>query len=167
MKPTSTFNIASFFVKKGVSPLQLQKLLYYAQVWYFVKTNDLLFLDDIKAWKYGPVIPDVWHSFKYIRRTDMIPKDRLIDNKVPSLIVDHLNQIWDAYGSLSASQLVDQTHSELPWIMSRIGLLNSQPSTKSVTINKSTTKDFFLDLDGKIPVLSSQPSTGHYSNQHY
>lgn len=47
MGAINVLNIASFFVKKGVSPLQLQKLLYYAQVWFFVKHGNRLFFSDI------------------------------------------------------------------------------------------------------------------------
>ena len=164
--PVNALNIASFFVEKGVSPLQLQKLLYYAQVWYFVKHNDRLFDDDIKAWKFGPVAPNIWQSFKYMRRTDPIPADRLKYHPTPNHLVDHLQQVWNAYGHLSGSQLVDLTHNELPWKMSRIGLLNSEPSSKPVKISHSTTRDYVL-TDGKIPVVLSQPSWGEYSNQHH
>lgn len=161
----SAIDIASFFVKKGVSPLQLQKLLYYAQVWFFVKTNRWLFSDEIKAWKYGPVVPDIWQRFKYMRRTDIIPHDRLAHKDYPGQFNDHLQQVWDAYGHLTGSQLVDLSHGELPWQSSRIGLLNNQPSRNPVVIDKNTTKDFMLN-DGKIPFISPQPSRGNYSNRH-
>lgn len=162
----NVLNIASFFVGKGVSPLKLQKLLYYSKVWFFVKTGKDLFYQDIKAWIYGPVVPDIWQKFKYIRRTDIIPSDRLDDYPVPSHVIPHLEEVWDVYGHLSGSQLVDLTHKELPWRMSRIGYLGSQPSSKPVVISKTTTSNYIL-TDGKIPEVCSKLSLGIYSNKHF
>ena len=165
MGAINVLNTASFFVKKGVSPLQLQKLLYYAQVWFFVKHGNRLFFSDIKAWKYGPVVPEIWQLFRFIRRTDGIPRNKLDDYNPPSAFTSHLQEVWDAYGHLSGSQLVDLTHSELPWKLSRIGLLSDQPSSKPVIISKRTTREFILD-HGKIPFIPATSSRGEYSNQH-
>ena len=162
--PTA-IDIASFFVNKGVSPLQFQKLLYYAQVWYFVKTNHWLFSDEIKAWKYGPVTPDVWQYFKYMRMTDIIPTHKLSHRNLPVQFNEHLQEVWDAYGHLTCSQLVDLSHRELPWQSSHIGPLSRQPSRKPVVINKNTTRDYVL-RNGKIPFVDSTPSHGNYSNKY-
>lgn len=162
----SALTIASFFVQRGVSPLKLQKLLYYAQVWYFVKSGGKLFLDDIKAWVYGPVVPEIWQEFKYMRRTDTIPQNRLPYIELPDDISYHLNEVWISYGHLSGSQLVDLTHNEDPWRLSRIGLLSHAPSKKPVIIDKNTTANYKL-IEGKIPYVHSKPSRGQYSNQHY
>ena len=165
MKAANVLNIASFFVKRGVSPLKLQKLLYYAQVWFFVKHNNRLFSSDIKAWKYGPVVPDIWQLFKFIRRTDRIPPKKLDYYITPHELTNHLQEVCDAYSHLSGSQLVDLTHNELPWKLSRIGLLSDQPSNKPVIIFTQTTREFILD-NGKIPYIPPKPSRGDYSDQH-
>lgn len=162
--PVNPFDIASFFVKKGVSPLKLQKLLYYSQVWHFVTTgNYLIQSNDIRAWIYGPIVPSVWDKFRYIRRTDLIPSTKLNDYDTPDQYLDLLDQVWNSYGHLSGSQLVDLTHSELPWIKSRVGLLGNQPSDRSVIINKHTTADFQLQ-NGKVPIVIAKFSQGSYSN---
>ncbi|MEM6738388.1 MAG: type II toxin-antitoxin system antitoxin SocA domain-containing protein [Bacteroidota bacterium] len=160
---TDVLNIASFFVRKGVSPLQLQKLLYYSQVWYVVKENEKLFDQDIKAWIYGPVVAEIWENFRYIKRTSIIPKDRLDSFDTPLLYVDHLEEVWYSYGHLSGSQLVDLTHSELPWRSSRIGLLKNQPSHRPVIINEETLKYYNL-VNGRIPFIPPTFSRGEYSN---
>lgn len=162
----NVFSVASFFVQKGVSPLQLQKLLYYSQVWFFVKNDKKLFNDQIKAWIYGPVVPKVWQTFKYMRRTDQIPTDRLSNFQVDSDLIDHLDQIWKSYGHLSGSQLVDLTHNELPWRTSRTGLLDNQPSITPVIINKKTTINYRIDKNGNIPIVSiKDKSLGIYSSK--
>lgn len=45
-----------------VSNLQLQKILYYLQV-HFAKNGKRLYEEDIYAWQYGPVIPEIYYLF--------------------------------------------------------------------------------------------------------
>lgn len=49
---------------KPVSNLELQKILYFLQI-YFLKecSGKLLYVDDIQAWSHGPVIPDIYYTF--------------------------------------------------------------------------------------------------------
>lgn len=164
MKPNySALNIASYFIGKGVSPLQLQKLLYYSQVWFYVKNRRLLFDDKIKAWIYGPVIPKVWDNFRYMKRSSIIPKIRAQEFDLKE-VKNHLSDVWNAYGHLTGSNLVDLTHNELPWRSSRAGLLNDTPSNNVIPINRITTTDFKLDASGNIPVIPQGHSLGIYSN---
>lgn len=161
----SAIDIASFFIKKGVTPLKLQKLLYYTQVWYFVKKKQYLIQDSFQAWIYGPVVYNVWDNFRFIRRSDNIPQKKAKDIDL-SNIQDHLSEIWNAYGHLKGSTLVDLTHNELPWKLSRKGLLTNQPSNNQIVIDKSTVKDFYLTKDGKIPMiqLDNRNFLGNFSN---
>lgn len=48
---------------KPISNLQLQKILYYIQYEFLKETDRVLFLDDIEAWRFGPVIPNVYYYF--------------------------------------------------------------------------------------------------------
>ncbi|NER08010.1 MAG: DUF4065 domain-containing protein [Okeania sp. SIO3C4] len=155
--------IAPYFIKKEVSPLKLQKLLYYTQVWFFVKTGNKLFEDKIQAWIYGPVVYDIWDRFRFMKRSRAIPKDRLQSTELGE-IEAHLDDVWNAYGHLEGADLVDLTHSESPWKNSRKGLLKDEPSGKEVLINSETTSDFVLNDDGTIPKVTVGETFGHYSN---
>ena len=44
--------------------LRLQKLLYFAQGWYLARYGKPLFSDEIEAWTYGPVVPEVYQTYK-------------------------------------------------------------------------------------------------------
>jgi uncharacterized phage-associated protein len=159
----TALEIASFFIKKGVSPLKLQKLLYYSQAWYFVKTGNKLFEEKIQAWIYGPVVYSVWDNFRYMKRSMTIPTSRATDVDT-TFAEEHLNQVWDAYGHLSGPELVDLTHEEEAWIQSRKGLLNEQPSDKEVVIDESSTR-FNKLIGNRIPIAQSLPTRrGYYSN---
>lgn len=48
--------------EQPISNLQLQKILYYIQKC-FVQADRLAFSDDIEAWRFGPVVPNVYYYF--------------------------------------------------------------------------------------------------------
>ena len=45
-----------------ISNLQLQKILFYIQK-EFLSKGKIAFADDIEAWQFGPVVPDVYYYF--------------------------------------------------------------------------------------------------------
>lgn len=47
-----------------ITPLKLQKLLYFCHADYLVSYNVPLLEDEFEAWSYGPVLPMVYHEFK-------------------------------------------------------------------------------------------------------
>jgi uncharacterized phage-associated protein len=49
---------------KAFSNLQIQKLLYLAQMFYLGQNSKAMFDDDFEAWKLGPVIPSVYQNAK-------------------------------------------------------------------------------------------------------
>jgi uncharacterized phage-associated protein len=67
--PISTaFTVADEILKiakrKGlhITPMQLLKLVYIAHGWSLAILGRDLFPDRIEAWKYGPVIPDLYRA---------------------------------------------------------------------------------------------------------
>jgi len=138
-------DIASFFINKGVSPLKLQKLLYYSQVWGFVKTGAFVFDEPIRNWVYGPVVKEVWSKYKYMRKGRNIHKDYGNYLNLKQDTINHLDEVWNAYGHLSPFDLVELTHSEMPWLEKRKGLHATEPSDKVLRIDKNTTQYFILE----------------------
>lgn len=147
----NALDISKFFIKKQVSPLKLQKLLFYSQVWYFVKNKNLLFRDNIESWVLGPVVYNVWSNFRYIRRGDIINPDRHNSIEFPSDIKDHLEEIWSIYGSFTGLELVDLTHKEKLWLDARGNTPNDRSSNNTIIIDSVTTSYISLDHNGKIP----------------
>ncbi|MDD5873415.1 MAG: DUF4065 domain-containing protein [Clostridia bacterium] len=45
-----------------ISNLQLQKILFYIQKT-FLQSNKVAFRDEIEAWRFGPVVPNVYYHF--------------------------------------------------------------------------------------------------------
>lgn len=61
-------NIAKYIINKctieqhPISNLQLQKILYYIQK-SFLQNNMVAFDDEIEAWQFGPVVPEVYYQY--------------------------------------------------------------------------------------------------------
>lgn len=64
--------------RASLTPLKLQKILYFAQGWSFVWDNKPLFAETFEAWQYGPVNPKIYNYFKnmvgmkYRKRRDFV-----------------------------------------------------------------------------------------------
>ncbi len=100
--------------KKPISNLKLQKILYYVQGYYLALTDTKLFNEDIYAWRYGPVVPEVYNKYRGYAGgnidsyspiiTDFEDQDSFIINYVIEKKIDI--PVWE---------LVEQTHEEMPW----------------------------------------------------
>lgn len=53
--------------KIGISPLALQKIIFFSHGWYLAYLGKGLVENEFEAWKYGPVIPVIWKEFKNFR----------------------------------------------------------------------------------------------------
>ncbi|WP_172507385.1 Panacea domain-containing protein, partial [Enterococcus faecalis] len=47
-----------------INNLKLQKVMYYLQAKSLVETNEPLIDEELQKWKYGPVVPTVYHEYK-------------------------------------------------------------------------------------------------------
>ena len=96
---------------KGLTPMQLVKLTYIAHGFALAVLDRDLFDDKIEAWKYGPVIPNLYHATKKFGRNPIgfsMIDDAEID--LPDDVCDFLEEVFNKYGSLSGIQLSDLTH---------------------------------------------------------
>jgi uncharacterized phage-associated protein len=126
----SAMAVANAFISRAkegklpaLTPMKLQKLLYFAQSWSLAQEGEALFDDFFCRWKYGPVIPSLYHDFKeyganaitgqgghfveregkLLRVTPYVGED---DRETWSLIDD----IIRVYGEYSGAQLSAITH---------------------------------------------------------
>ncbi len=100
----------------SLTPMQLMKLVYISYGWYLAMNGNRLFDDKIEAWKYGPVIPSLYHATKHFRG-EVIPGHLVSDAPVtrPDLEA-FLGSIVDNYGQFSGIALSNLTHRPgTPW----------------------------------------------------
>lgn len=132
-KKISALDVARFIVGlKPMSHLKLQKILYLTYATYLSKYKDRLFDDKIVSYRYGPVVEDVYHSFKkygaenigdeekysFVLKNTSFPAlfMRISNSDKGSKAIDVIIETLEKYEKYSANQLVAITHSEKsPW----------------------------------------------------
>jgi uncharacterized phage-associated protein len=127
----STFACANYIIENlhkrnidDLTNLKLQKLLYFAYGVHLSLFNEKLFEGEIQAWKFGPVIPEVYNEFKDHGKNPITPSSlaRIVidysdesevpridkekeENKAKSLFV-----AYTTYGEKNAWELVEMLH---------------------------------------------------------
>ena len=92
----------------------LNKLLYFAQGHALIELNRELFVDQIDAWQYGPVVPNVFTDFDKI--IDQAKSNGISGIKLSSEEMDFIMDVWEQYRPYTATELVSLTHeSDTPW----------------------------------------------------
>jgi uncharacterized phage-associated protein len=107
--------IANWFIERAakdgraLSIMSLLKLAYIAHGWNLEMRNAPLFNNRIEAWRYGPVIPDVYNAF---RPQGINPTKPDASFEAPSDATDvgFLDQIYKIYGHMSPFRLSELTH---------------------------------------------------------
>lgn len=138
----------------SVSPLKLQKLLYYQQAWHmvFFGRENQLFDTAPQAWVNGPVYPEIYTQYK-----DSVPgmcdhlRPEHFGSTLKTLLCDIaslaqrlglsdeeirlFDSVVNLYGSKTQNQLILVTHSEQPWCEQREGLYPFQPSNRVISLD--------------------------------
>ena len=135
----SAKSVANFFIDHAkslgqvVSPMKLQKLVYYANGWYAGYTGEPLIDETVEAWQYGPVIESIYHEFKRFgsgpitRKATEFDLATLEEREIPPPLDEgvrkFLASIWSSYGQYTAIALSEMTHApDSPWAKSWNGV---------------------------------------------
>ncbi|MDR1877013.1 MAG: DUF4065 domain-containing protein [Flavobacteriaceae bacterium] len=131
----TALNIAKYIHSQGYRDnIKINKLLYISFGFYGAVHDKHLFPDRIEAWKYGPVIPDVYSAFNngYFD-TDIIS---LEENEKTSI-----DRVLHLYGSKAPFLLVDLTHQkDTPWSNSYV------PGERNIEIKKDTIINYYKNI---------------------
>jgi uncharacterized phage-associated protein len=118
MKKISPLAIAEYILasypNKGVTPMKLQKLAYYAKVWTLVSGNDVVGAD-FQKWEFGPVNLDIYHAYKEFG-AGVISSPPAVKPEMEKAQNALCTFILDNYINYSAFELSAMTHIEDPWI---------------------------------------------------
>lgn len=134
----------------GISNLKLQKILYFIQAFFLVKTpnNIPCFKEKIDAWDFGPVVPEVYQEYKQFGSTN-IPtityyldvdynniwnsKRKKFDKKIISADDrKRVNTVIDSFSEYSATDLVTLTHMQDPWKNAYVPNKNNEISNDAI-----------------------------------
>jgi len=143
----SALDVADYFIALAaaeedepdyLSPLRLQKLLYYAQAWSLATRGRPLFNDAIEAWTHGPVIRSVYARFADLH--DGPIQSSRSGNELTEEDKEFVRSVWDAYKGFSATALRNMTHQEDPW---RLAYRGPNEGQKPGIISLDSLREYF------------------------
>lgn len=127
-------NIAEYILNRfqgDVTPMKLQRLLYYVKVWTTVAGRKIISDSPDQAfyaWKYGPVNPDIYHEYKSHGKNTI--EDIPLFSPIPSNEKKLIDFIVDSYGCYNAITPSKTAQTEGPWIKSQE--INGKISNKDI-----------------------------------
>lgn len=90
---------------KAVSNLHLNRLLFFIQGEYFIKTGDFLFQDDFKAYPYGVIIDEVYHEYWYYGGSNIYESEQRIPLDIRTEII--IDRILEKFYNISHYKIVN------------------------------------------------------------
>ena len=117
---------------EDITPLALQKALYYIQGFHFAFYRTFLFPEDCQAWTHGPVYRDIYFRYRDYR-FDPIEKTTTFDTSVFSASEKAIcDSVINNLCCYSGKILERFTHNEAPWLTTRGALPDSAPSDRFI-----------------------------------
>lgn len=144
--------IAYIFEKlEEVSPLVLQKLLYFIQGVYSALYGKALFQEECRAWVHSPVYPEVYElfsDFKYNPIDDA--RFAMLDGAADALTKeekDVVDLVVNTFGMYGGKMLEKITHNEDPWKEARKGYGDNVPSSE--LLSKERIMKYYVEINKK------------------
>lgn len=148
---------------REVTPLALQKMLYFIQGIYMVLFDKPLYKEDCMAWTHGPVYENVYNLFKDFKYNPIednrfaIFKDRFEElGEQEKMVID---LVINTFGKYSGKVLESITHEELPWKNARAGYEPTESSRE--IISKEEIKNYFIRVADTYGV-DTEEKLNHY-----
>ena len=137
---------------EDITPLALQKALYYIQGFHFAFYRTFLFPEYCQAWTHGPVYRDIYFRYRDYR-FDPIEKTTTFDTSVFSASEKAIcDSVINNLCCYSGKILERFTHNEAPWLTTRGDLPESAPSDR--IIEKSVIGAYFDAVKAKYNMVN-------------
>lgn len=104
--------------QKSLTNMQLQKLVYIAHGYHLARTGAPLFHNNIHAFEWGPVIPNLYKTLRQYGAGDV--RDFIQTDGAPigddAAEMEIIREVWQDYKEFSGLELSDLTHRKgSPW----------------------------------------------------
>ncbi|MBE6005496.1 MAG: DUF4065 domain-containing protein [Lachnospiraceae bacterium] len=144
--------IAYIFEKlEEVTPLMLQKLLYFILGVYSALYGKPIFKEDCRAWEHGPVYPEVYELFRDFKYNPIEDARFAILNGTEDALTDDEKRVIDlvvnTFGMYGGKVLERITHNEDPWMEARKGYGDSIPSSE--LLSKDRIMKYYVMINRK------------------
>lgn len=137
---------------EDITPLALQKALYYIQGFCFAFYKSFLFTEDCQAWVHGPVYKNIYFRYKDYHFDSIAKNDRFDTSGFTSGEKAVYDSVINNICCYSGKVLERFTHNESPWLVTRGELPITEPSSR--IIEKSLIGDYFNTVKMKYNMLN-------------
>lgn len=108
-------DVAAYILSQGrpITTMKLQKLLFYGQAWSLAWDGEPLFSAPINAWKFGPVVREVFSNYQGRKVVHAA-----MQGDASALTVAQratVDAVLGFYGAFDGDLLSELTHKERPW----------------------------------------------------
>ena len=150
--------------EEPMTKTRINKLIFFAQGHSLGERGKPLFLNEIDAWDYGPVVPTVYGDFDKIAAR--AAQDDLQGIGLTGEEIELIMDVWNQYGGYTASKLTDITHqSGTPWLLTYVA------GQRNVHIPKELMREYFSRPENRLPRamngLDSIPVTDALPKEEY
>lgn len=104
----ANYLVANYGGETEMTNLKLNKLVYFAQALSLKRYETPLFSDEIQAWSYGPVEPEVYRAFQKYGKSVIRHPEGSYEASVR--LHEVAQQVMQTYGELTAFDLVRISH---------------------------------------------------------
>ncbi len=151
--------IAYIFEKlEEVTPLMLQKLLYFIQGIYSALYGKPIFTDDCRAWIHGPVYPEVYELFRDFKYNPIDDARFALFTGTADALTDEEKRVVDlvvnTFGMYGGKILERIAHNEEPWKEARKGYGDGVPSNE--LLSKERIMRYYMAVNRKYCVDSEE-----------
>lgn len=146
-------DIAKYIISKlEITPLALQKTLYFIQGFSIAFNNNFIYKDVPEAWVHGPVYPEIYHKYKVFDYNPIENEYNLNETVILEIKDKQLIDSVLKYLSLYNGTILEKiTHMESPWINARNGLKSNENSNEQIKLDDI--KDYFTKVKNKYNML--------------
>ena len=100
-----------------ITPMKLQKLLYYVCVKYVKETGEMPISERFEVWQYGPVLPSVYETFRKFGSNPITKYSKdasgysyLVSESKNPILKETIDIIWGKYKRKTGIELSKMTH---------------------------------------------------------
>ncbi|MDD2208040.1 MAG: DUF4065 domain-containing protein [Bacilli bacterium] len=138
---------------EDITPLALQKALYYIQGFYYAFYKEFLFSEDCEAWLHGPVYRDIYFRYRNYQFDPIEGNDEFDDSVFTSSEKSIFDSVIKNICCYSGKVLEGFTHLENPWLLTRGELLPTIASER--TIDKELIGTYFNSVKEKYNMINA------------
>lgn len=103
---------------QSITHLQVMKMVYFSHAWMLGLRHEPLIRQPVVAWRYGPVVLDIYDSLKKFGGEPINRQIPGYEESYDSSETNLIDQVWEIYGNgrFTGGQLSTMTHDKgTPW----------------------------------------------------